>query len=65
MNPCELPYGWWELNSGLLEELPVLFTAEPSLQPLVSVLKGTNSIHHKDDAILLTSAKPNSRQAYF
>jgi hypothetical protein len=29
----ELPYGCWELNSGLLEEQPVLFTSEPSLQP--------------------------------
>ena len=28
---CELPYGCWELNSGFLEEQPVLFTAEPSL----------------------------------
>jgi hypothetical protein len=30
---CEPPYGCWELNSGPLEELPVLLTAEPSLQP--------------------------------
>jgi hypothetical protein len=29
----DLPYGCWELNSGLLEEQPVLFTSEPSLQP--------------------------------
>ena len=25
--------GFWELNSGPLEEEPVLLTAEPSLQP--------------------------------
>jgi hypothetical protein len=30
---CELPYGCWELNSGSLEEQPVLLTAEPSLWP--------------------------------
>jgi hypothetical protein len=26
------PCGCWELNSGLLEEQPVLLTSEPSLQ---------------------------------
>ena len=30
---CELPCWYWELNSGLLEEQPVLLTAEPSLRP--------------------------------
>jgi len=30
---CELPYGSWELNSGPLEEQPLLLTAEPSLHP--------------------------------
>ena len=30
---CEPPCGCWELNSGPLEEQPVLLTAEPSLQP--------------------------------
>ena len=30
---CESPYDCWELNSGPLEEHPVLLTAEPSLQP--------------------------------
>ena len=29
----ELPYGFWELNPGLLEEQAVFLTAEPSLQP--------------------------------
>ncbi|EDL23115.1 mCG145372, partial [Mus musculus] len=29
---CEPPCGCWELNSGPLEEQPVLLTAEPSLQ---------------------------------
>ena len=28
----ELPCGCWELNSGPLEEQPVLLTTEPSLQ---------------------------------
>ena len=32
-NSCELPCGCWDLNLGLLEEQPVLLTAEPSLQP--------------------------------
>ena len=30
---CEPPCGCWELNSGPLEEQPVLLTAKPSLQP--------------------------------
>jgi hypothetical protein len=30
---CEPPCGCWELNSGPLEEYPMLLTAEPSLQP--------------------------------
>ncbi|CAO2614112.1 hypothetical protein LEMLEM_LOCUS16408 [Lemmus lemmus] len=30
---CEPPYGCCELNSGPLEEQPVLLTSEPSLQP--------------------------------
>jgi hypothetical protein len=30
---CEPPCGCWELNSGPLEEQPVLLTTEPSLQP--------------------------------
>jgi hypothetical protein len=29
---CEPPCGCWELNSGPLEEQPVLLTTEPSLQ---------------------------------
>ena len=29
---CEPPCGCWELNSGPLEEQPMLLTAEPSLQ---------------------------------
>ena len=27
---CELPFGFWELNSGLLEEQPVILTTELS-----------------------------------
>jgi len=30
---------YWELNSGPLEEQPVLLTAEPSLQPLHHTFK--------------------------
>jgi hypothetical protein len=30
---CKPPYGCWELNSGPLEQQPVLLTSEPSLQP--------------------------------
>jgi hypothetical protein len=30
---CEPPCGCWEVNSGPLEEQPVLLTTEPSLQP--------------------------------
>jgi len=32
---CEPPCGCWELNSGPLEEQPLLLTSGPSLQPLV------------------------------
>jgi hypothetical protein len=35
---CEPPCGCWDLNSGPLEEQSVLLTAEPSLQPLYSVI---------------------------
>lgn len=31
---CRLPCGYWELNRGPLEEQPVLFNTEPTLQPL-------------------------------
>ena len=31
---CEPPCGYWELNSGPLEEQAMLLTTEPSLQPL-------------------------------
>ena len=33
LDGCEPPCGCWELNSGSLEEEPVLLTPEPSLQP--------------------------------
>ena len=33
----ELPCGFWELNSELLEEQPVPLTTEPSLQPCLSL----------------------------
>ena len=37
---CDLPYGWWESNPGLLEEQAVLLTTEPSLQfPYLVLLK--------------------------
>lgn len=31
---CEPLYRCWELNSGPMEEQPLLITTEPSLQPL-------------------------------
>jgi hypothetical protein len=31
---CKPPWGFWELNSGPLEEQPELLTSKPSLQPL-------------------------------
>ena len=39
---CEPLYRHWELNSGPLEEQPVLITAETSLQPLLRVF----SLYH-------------------
>ena len=35
---CEPPCACWESNLGPVEEQPVLLTAEPSLQPLPSLL---------------------------
>jgi hypothetical protein len=35
---CEPPCGCWDLNSGPLEEQSVFLPAEPSLQPLVTLL---------------------------
>jgi len=35
---CGPPCGCWELNSGPLEEQPVLLTTEPSLSPKKTVL---------------------------
>jgi hypothetical protein len=40
---CELPCGFWELNSGPLEEQMVLLTTEPSLQSLLSCYKKKNT----------------------
>jgi hypothetical protein len=34
---CEPPCGFWDLNSGPLEEQPVLLTTVPSLQPTAEV----------------------------
>jgi hypothetical protein len=39
---CEPPCSCWELNSGSLEEQPVLLTSEPSLQPLLFKMEGKN-----------------------
>jgi hypothetical protein len=36
---CEPPCGYWDLNSGPLEEQSVLLTTEPSHQPLFFVFK--------------------------
>jgi hypothetical protein len=41
---CEPPCGFWELNSGPLEDQSVLLTAEPFLQsPEVAFLNGTSN----------------------
>jgi hypothetical protein len=37
---CEPPCGYWELNSGPLEEQPMLLTAEPSLQAQINNFNG-------------------------
>jgi hypothetical protein len=39
---CELSCGCWELNSGSLEEQPVLLKSEPSLQDMGYVIKTTS-----------------------
>jgi hypothetical protein len=36
---CEPPCGFWELNSGSLEEQPLILITEPSLQPLFLNIK--------------------------
>ena len=41
---CEPPCGCWELNSGPLEEQAMLLTAEPSLQPKLTILDIVQSI---------------------
>ena len=46
MDGCRLPCGCWELNSGPLEEQPVLLTTEPSLQPQKSVFFNRKQIPH-------------------
>jgi hypothetical protein len=45
IDSCELPRGCWKLNSGPLEEQPVVFlTTEPSLQPyFVQFLRTSSS----------------------
>jgi hypothetical protein len=40
----EQPRDRWELNSGPLEEQPVLSTAEPSLQPICNIFYLTEII---------------------
>jgi hypothetical protein len=43
----EPPHGFWKLNSGPLEEQPVLLTAEPSHQPLNILSLKQNNIKQK------------------
>ena len=43
---CELPHGYWELNSGPLEEQPVLLIFESSLQPSASHFKDSHVAEH-------------------
>ena len=56
---CEPLCGCWDLNSGLLEEQPVLLTAEPSLQPLIY-----SFIQHCEGITVLYSTVKELR-AYF
>jgi hypothetical protein len=42
MGGCEPPCGFWDLNSGPLEEQSALLTAEPSLQPKTKHFKRAN-----------------------
>ena len=41
---CEPPCCCWDLNSGPLEELKVLLTAEPSLQSKATLIKDNISL---------------------
>jgi hypothetical protein len=41
----EPPCGCWELNSGPLDEQPVILTSEPSLHPSTAFLKDDLYIH--------------------
>lgn len=44
---CEPPYGCWELNLSLLEEKPILLTAEVFFSPVCSpVIKGMHARTH-------------------
>lgn len=45
---CEPPYGFWEMNSGPLEEWSVFLTTGPFFQPLLclSALPGCVSMYH-------------------
>jgi hypothetical protein len=45
------PCGCWELNSGLLEEQPVLLITEPSLQPAVFGAFGLEMLYWKSKHI--------------
>jgi hypothetical protein len=42
---CELPGECWELNSGPLEEQPVLLTAEPLPSPSMYVCVNMHHMH--------------------
>jgi hypothetical protein len=57
---CEPPCGCWELNSGPLEEQPVLFTAKPSLQPKPQFLTTTLVITSGAHLILSSLIRPVS-----
>lgn len=39
VNGCELPLGHWELKQSLLQKHPALLVGEPSLQPILIVLR--------------------------
>jgi hypothetical protein len=52
---CEPPCGCWELNSGPLEEQPVLLTSEPSLQPL-------GCLKHLKPVVVVQACHPSTRE---
>jgi hypothetical protein len=62
---CEPPCGFWDLNSGPLEEQSVLLTAEPSLQSPVAFLYDLLTIlkRQMNPGVVVHAFNPSTRQA--